>query len=199
MKFTIITATIGRASLARACKSIEDQTHHDWQHIVMVDGPAKDPLPDLAHHQREFHHFIQPHKDGGSFVRHEAFPYVLGDYVLYLDDDDYYLPQALKTLDQEIKGEMVGVFPISFCGMKGFCRIPPGEGNTSICQYYHKPFDDKGLALPYPCEKRYAIDSWWAGELAGRYGYSVIKSDDLVIVEKLSCPNFNPLDPLEAV
>lgn len=191
MKFTIITPTIGRRSLVRTCESLDAQTCQNWQHVVMVDGVCE--LPEgLAHPNREFHHFLERHNDGGSFARNQAHQYISGDYVLYLDDDDYYKPNALETLDKNIKGEIFGIFPIHYCGRPHFLQIPPGENRTSICQYYHKPFDDKGLPLAYPNVRKYSIDSWFAGDLAKKYGYKVIESEDLVVVEKLSCPGFKP-------
>jgi glycosyltransferase involved in cell wall biosynthesis len=157
--FTIITPTVLRETLLRTCKSVDDQSYGEWQHVVMVDRPMElltdgqqDLLKRLAHARREVRFCPQPHKDFGNTCRKNAVDYAHGDYILYMDDDDYYLPGALEEIRKGIAGispaPVWGVFPILRYGQI-FFRIPPGPSATCNNQFFHQPRAG-GRELRYP-------------------------------------------------
>jgi hypothetical protein len=148
MKFTIITPTILRPTLVRTCKSIQEGSHQDWQHIVMVDREGEIPTS-MLHPNREFYQCSPTHEGWwGALCRHNAFPHIKGDYVLYLDDDDYYVNDCLAVLNELITTEDWGVFT---CNLHGhvLLREPPGLCHTASLQFYHKPFV-KGFRVMFP-------------------------------------------------
>lgn len=150
MKFTIITPTILRDTLDRTCRSIEEGTHTDWQHIVIIDKPLDKPLfpRHLLHPRREWIMCGIRHNNRGNWCRHSAYPLIKGDYVLYLDDDDYYVNDCLAVLNYSIFGEDWGVFPTELHGNYLFRHVP-GLCNTASCQWYHKPVI-KGVQMRWP-------------------------------------------------
>lgn len=104
MKFSIITPTLQRESLRKACESVNSQTHTDWEHIVMVDcEELKDITLEIEHPNRKIILCIDPHKNYGNTCRHNAMGFVTGDYVLYLDDDNWLADEnILKDIAKEI-------------------------------------------------------------------------------------------------
>lgn len=90
--FSIITPTIGRDSLIRACRALDYQTETRWEHIVCFDGES---WPDylvqqIKHPQRKLLVTGQPVRDYGNTPRRVATQVAQGQYLLYLDDDVFY-------------------------------------------------------------------------------------------------------------
>ena len=90
MRFTIITPTLQRSSLVRACNSVDSQSYSDWQHLVMVDRAKLDHalLAGIHHPQRSVIKCAVPHHNYGNTCRHNAWELATGDYCLMLDDDN---------------------------------------------------------------------------------------------------------------
>jgi len=159
MTFTIITPTVVRETLLRTCRSVDEQQYANWQHVVMVDRPEELVTEDqrgllarVSHSQREVRFCPQPHRDCGNSCRRDAIDHARGDYVLYIDDDDYYLPWALEEIQRGIAAlspaPVWGVFPILRFGQL-FFRIPPGHSSTCNNQFFHQPRAG-GQELRYP-------------------------------------------------
>jgi SAM-dependent methyltransferase len=141
-KFSIITPTVLRPSLERACRSIERQKYTNWEHIIMVDLPNAAIPTYLAHPQRKVIICDQAHKNYGITCRHNAIPKTSGMYVLYLDDDNFYSPRALMVLAENIFLNNFpdwGVFPMKMLG-KRFFNPDPGLNKTDTNQFFHKPY-----------------------------------------------------------
>jgi glycosyltransferase involved in cell wall biosynthesis len=151
VRYSIITPTLVRPTLRRLCDSISAQTVQDWEHIVMVDTPlvtqpAKraiiDALPKDP--RRRVFRCGTSHKDYGNTCRWNAWEKVRGDYVLYIDDDDWYADdKVLETLNQ-VTAEWA-IFP---CTRRGeyYLADPPGIMRTGSNMFMHKR-----AAGRYPC------------------------------------------------
>lgn len=64
MRYTILTPTLLRPSLLRACESVNSQTCTSWSHIVIVDSEiSDDTIAKIAHPQRTIVRCEQPHND----------------------------------------------------------------------------------------------------------------------------------------
>lgn len=107
MRYSIITPTIVRSTLPILCDSIDRQTDGDWEHLIAVDvddlwaNPHKQKILDgLRYGRRAIYYCRKPHRDTGNTCRHEMSLITLGDYVLYVDDDNYYADdRVLETLE----------------------------------------------------------------------------------------------------
>lgn len=177
MRFSIITPTILRVHEAdRTMQSVDALTYDDYEHLVVVDGHDWGPInPDWRlNHRRKIFVCDKNHRDGGASCRHWVTEYATGDYILYLDDDDYFHRDALSLLAARILDEPFGVFPISRFSQR-FLSCPPSRGGTAICQMYHKR-EVAGERLVFPAGPvEYEQDSRWAGELAEKYGYKALE------------------------
>jgi glycosyltransferase involved in cell wall biosynthesis len=153
MRYSIITPTLVRSSLRRLCDSIDAQTNSSWEHIIMVDVPliinrAKkeflEAMPQDS--RRKVFRCGKPHKDYGNTCRWNAFEKASGDYVIYLDDDDYLADEwVFETLEQVTA--QWAIFPIMRCGERWF-HDPPGLYKTGSGMFIYK----RDLGLRYPCE-----------------------------------------------
>ena len=136
MRYSIITPTILRPSLVRACKSLDEQTCTDWEHIVMVDSDRwnGDLLVPLMRSGRRIIQCAQPHKNFGNTCRHDAWARATGDYILYLDDDCYYADPAVLE-DMKVVTKDWAIFPMSKPWIGGlYFHCPPQCGFTDAGQ-----------------------------------------------------------------
>lgn len=93
---SIITPTIGRETLQRACDSVDAQTDEDFIHVVAGDGlkPNVDwsdrrVVVRCGHHRHE------------SLVRNAAIRATASEWVGFLDDDDTLSPNYVRWLKEE--------------------------------------------------------------------------------------------------
>lgn len=187
-KFSIITPTIMRVTADRTMASVDAQTSTDYEHIVIIDGSEPLGITSTAKmrwpsERRSFLRCVIRHNDCGATCRNIAVHEAKGEYVLYLDDDDYYVPDAIETLARLVDGEAFGVFPITMGGAR-WLVLPPGRCRTATCQIYHRRVvDGNVIAMPLH-QKNYSDESAWAGSLAERFGHRVLDCHELAVVEQ---------------
>ena len=100
-----------KAILKRAVFSIENQSFSNYELIVIDDG-STDGSGDLcdvfAANNERIRVVHQPNR-GQSFARLKGLELAKGDYVLFLDSDDYYETNALELLAKELANNPVDV------------------------------------------------------------------------------------------
>ncbi len=128
MKFSIITPTIQRESLAQCCASVDGQTLIDWEHVIMIDaGSVGHSLwGRIESPKRHLLWCAEPHRNGGNSCRHNAYERISGDYVIYLDDDNYLADSSvLADIDTALANKPAwAIFPISRLGGRFFSDPP---------------------------------------------------------------------------
>ncbi len=95
---TIVITVCNRLQyLNRAIESALGQTHCDVQVIVIDDGSSVDPLPAISAYgtRVEFH---RKQNGGVSSARNVGIDRSRGEFIVFLDDDDYLEPQAVENL-----------------------------------------------------------------------------------------------------
>ena len=111
---TVITPTIGSSKLKDAVESVSNQTYK-CNHLIVIDGreyvnPVYEQLgqPDRPGTQV----VISPEntgKTGGNFYGHRiyaAYPHLLNsDYILFLDEDNWYEPNHVQSLIETIESK----------------------------------------------------------------------------------------------
>lgn len=106
--FSIVIATYNRRPvLERAVASIENQTFSNWELIVVDDASTDDTAPWLASKQKQIGdrlkvHVSKQNKERGH-SRNIGIQLASGQYVGFLDSDDYHLPHHLDCIYSEIK------------------------------------------------------------------------------------------------
>jgi glycosyltransferase involved in cell wall biosynthesis len=107
--FGIVTPTYKRANLVtRAVDSAISQTYPHWIHCV-VDDCSPDDTPQAMEQYADNPkiHYIRQEKNGGMNVsRNTALDYLINnklcDFIVFLDDDDYFTPDALRVAAETI-------------------------------------------------------------------------------------------------
>ncbi|TNF06006.1 MAG: glycosyltransferase family 2 protein, partial [Deltaproteobacteria bacterium] len=102
--FSIILPTYNRAHfLPKAIESVLAQTFEDWE-LVIVDDGSIDNTKEVVDSYRDprIVYFYQLNQER-SVARNNGISQAKGDYICFLDSDDYYLPGKLKNLSEQIK------------------------------------------------------------------------------------------------
>lgn len=101
----IIPAFNASMYIEEAILSVLHQTYEHWELIVVDDGSTDSTLQivqSIANKDNRIQVYHQSNK-GGCAARNEALRHVLGDYVLYLDADDFLDKDKLRTHLKEIE------------------------------------------------------------------------------------------------
>jgi len=152
MKLTIITPTLLRDSLLDTCFSIDAQDYVFWEHILMVDVVPDvrgiELLQTVEHPNRVIVLANMSGESGGypgSKLRHMAGRLAQGDYLLYIDDDDVYVPGALEKIAEGLRKRPAwAMFPIMRFGERFYNPDNLAWSNVSGIQIAHK----KGYLWP---------------------------------------------------
>ncbi len=100
---SIITPTYNRAYiLGTAIKSVLAQTYKNWEMIIVDDGStdATKKLVESFHESRIHYHHIS--HGGPSRARNLGLEQAKGEWIVYLDSDNDYLPEFLETILQRV-------------------------------------------------------------------------------------------------
>jgi glycosyltransferase involved in cell wall biosynthesis len=97
--------------LATAIDSVLKQTLEDWELIIIDDGStdhSKEVV--LRYSDKRIRYFYQENKER-SAARNYGISQARGQYICFLDSDDYYLENHLEVLYSKIRGNE---FPVAF-------------------------------------------------------------------------------------
>lgn len=84
--------------LRRCLESIKNQTFTDWQAICVNDGSPDNSAQILQEFANADARFVIVNKENGglSDARNVGMQYATGDYILYVDSDDFIHPQTME-------------------------------------------------------------------------------------------------------
>jgi glycosyltransferase involved in cell wall biosynthesis len=94
---SVIIPTIGRTTLDRAILSVLNQDFSQDEFEVIVVNDSGHPLPDPKWHGSQNITILNTNQRERSFARNSGAAISKGDYLWFLDDDDWLLPGALKA------------------------------------------------------------------------------------------------------
>lgn len=117
VKVSIIIPTYNRAQLLpRALETVLSQTYKDFEVIVVDDG-STDNTPEIMKQFEGRVKYIRKENGGSASARNRGIEESKGEYIAFLDSDDYWMPEKLaeqvKILDAYPKvGIVYGRMPI---------------------------------------------------------------------------------------
>lgn len=192
IKLSIVTPTILRSSLKKAIDSISKQEFKEYEHLVMVDGVA-----DISKYPRGKTQNIYVKKpftgnDFGNYARHIGTTRTVGEYTIYLDDDNTHVKDSLSILWEAIEKAnypIWGVFPITRMGERFLYN--PGISRTDINQVFHRTYAPDGSRITFPPYKMQTTDGIFVESLMQKFP-AFVKLDvpELVIYNKMNYGNF---------
>ena len=112
----VVTPTVGSAKLADAVESVANQTYKNLTHLLVIDG-AKEYLEqfnkNLVHQDKDnwnLEFMFLPYNTGANGFNgqriYASIPHLVNaDYVFFLDEDNWYEPDHVKTLVSKIEEE----------------------------------------------------------------------------------------------
>ena len=100
-KFSIIIPVYNVEEYIEQClESIEKQTYHDYEVIIVNDG-TKDKSMEIA--KKYPYKIINQKNQGLSVARNTGVKHATGDYILFLDSDDYLEEKTLSNIANSLK------------------------------------------------------------------------------------------------
>jgi glycosyltransferase involved in cell wall biosynthesis len=103
----IIPAYDAAATIARPLQSLLDQTFPDWEAIVVDDGSRDETAAIVARfagRDPRFRLVCRPH-EGVSAARNAGIRLARHDWLLFLDADDWLLPQMLERMTHALESK----------------------------------------------------------------------------------------------
>ena len=157
MRFSVIIPLYNKAPYgAKAIKSVLEQTNTDYE-LVIVDDGSKDGSREIAARAIEGHNnccLITQANAGVSVARNNGVAQSKGDYLCFLDADDWWKPTFLEEMDSLIdEFPDAGIYGTNYTIVnetKRKTRVAPigvdsgfEKGYINYCQVYAKT-----LAMP---------------------------------------------------
>lgn len=125
-RFTIFIPTYNRAQLLpRALESVEQQTFHDFEVVIIDDGSTDNTAEIVKVWQTRgdfpvLYHY-QPNQ-GKPAAHNTGVEKAQGFFIVNLDSDDLLTPNALELLDQHWR-EIPDTDKPNFAGVEGLCAM----------------------------------------------------------------------------
>lgn len=111
--FSVIIPTYNRAAqLHTPVESVLRQTFSSWELIIIDDGSTDNTKEIIeGYTDKRIRYIFQPNQER-SAARNNGIAHAAGNYICFLDSDDYYLPEHLASFSQKIKecGSPAAVF-----------------------------------------------------------------------------------------
>lgn len=106
IKFSIITPVYNREDCILNClNSVLSQSYNNYEHIIIDDGSSDNTLK-MIHQFSLDHKTIIPisynENKGVNYARNRGIQAATGDFIIFLDSDDYFLDNALTLVSEYI-------------------------------------------------------------------------------------------------
>lgn len=96
VKVSVIIPTYnGDRYIDRAIASVRDSTYRDWELIVIDDG-SQDNTRQLLQSYPNPIHYIEQDNQGVAAARNRGLASAQGEFIAFLDQDDFFLPEKLS-------------------------------------------------------------------------------------------------------
>lgn len=139
MKFSIIIPTYNRAAfLPKAIESVLSQTYTDWELIIVDDGSTDNTKDVVAQYSDSRIRYIYQDNAERSAARNNGIARANGDYVCFMDSDNYMKSDRLAKLSTYIEKE--NKLACYYTGIEYF-NEQTGCGNIKDGHSYPFPMD----------------------------------------------------------
>ncbi len=160
MRFSVVIPLYNKAPYVRkALESVFNQTFRDFELIVVDDGSTDDSL-DVAKEVLDAsgigYQLIHEDNAGVSTARNNGVATSHGDFICFLDADDWWAPNFLERMDWLIKEYPdAGIYGVNYYIIsRGKQRVAlhiPSTGYINYCDCYRKlqmPLTSISVAIP---------------------------------------------------
>lgn len=158
MKISVIVPVYNVYDYLDKClDSLVKQTDQDFEVIIVNDGSTDDSQKIIDKYVSQYSnmHAFSKENGGLSSARNYGIERATGDYVLFLDSDDYYEPDTIEILKKEaIDGDDIIVFRM-FIDENGAVKKGPLEMEQFISDDKLLPSKKLLLYNPSACDKMF--------------------------------------------
>jgi glycosyltransferase involved in cell wall biosynthesis len=174
MKISVLTPSYNSGKyIERAIQSVLQQNYSNYEHII-VDGCSKDNTKEIL---KKFPHlkWISEKDQGQSDAMNKAFQMSTGEIIVYLNADDYFLPEAFMSVIEGFKKNnnadiIIGNMFLIINGIKK--PSYPSEDIKDILKFWTYSFPLNALSYFYkrsiqtktglfPEKNHYTMDYWF--------------------------------------
>ena len=104
VKFSIIVPAYNvEKYIDKTIQSVEEQNYKNWEMIIVDDGSSDNTLNRIDAYKNKNIVCIEADHGGVSMARNIGLDYASGDYIMFLDSDDYLEPWTLEYLNNSIQ------------------------------------------------------------------------------------------------
>lgn len=162
--FSIIIPMYNSEKYIRRClESVIDQEFNDYEVIVIDDGSTDETIEIISKYvDSELNiELIQQNNAGVSAARNTALNYATGEYILFLDSDDYLIGNSMSRLNEILKkNKSIDILLFNYCEkrpneIKNHILSPKFLGKISKETAIESIFYDVGGYLGYCWNKVY--------------------------------------------
>ncbi len=129
---SVVIPTIGRATLERTVQSVLAQDAAAVGFEVIVVNDSGRPLPEAAWQRADSVRLITTYRRERSVARNTGAALAKGEYLCFLDDDDWLLPGALEALRSLAQGAPQAAWLYGGIRIVGDNGNPLGEVNSGL-------------------------------------------------------------------
>lgn len=159
MMFSVIIPVYNVEKYITKClKSILNQTYSDYEIIIVNDGSTDSSIKILEKYQSYISNLkiINQQNRGLGGARNTGIRYARGDYLVFLDSDDYVAQNMLETIDMYLKKYNLDIIAFDCIQVDTEGNILQNITNDEYKNYYTDLTKQQYLLLePTSCTKVY--------------------------------------------
>ncbi|WP_405605394.1 glycosyltransferase family 2 protein [Polaribacter sp. Asnod1-A03] len=191
MKISVLTPNFNSGNyIERSIQSVLSQTYKNWEHII-IDGGSTDDTVKVLKKYNHIKWVSEPDK-GQSDAMNKAFKMCTGDFIVYLNSDDYFYPKAFFTLIKAFEENpntdiVVGNLHVEKKGIKEprtnvtiswkDLSILKGRFPLNPVSYMYKRKVQEKIGN-FPVDEHYTMDYWFL--LRAFYFFKTIKIEEFL-------------------
>ena len=152
MRFSVIIPVYNKGPyVSKAIESVLEQTFRDFELIVIDDGSADDSFQQakvVLDSTTVKYQLVHQENAGVSTARNNGVAVSLGEYICFLDADDWWAPSFLEKMDELISNfPDAGIYGTNYYyvknGRQKICVTSASTGYINYCQVY-----SAGMVMP---------------------------------------------------
>lgn len=179
-----------RETIARTINSVIMQSYQDWELIVIDDGSTdgSDEIVKSFLKDKRIQYILK--KNGGvSSARNFGVSIAKGEWIIYIDADDYFLSNALDSLVQMTEEYPVGIVSGNYYAEQNTKRVPVlhrvkrGIVTNNFRSLFLGPFDIRAGATLYRTTilKQYQFDENLSRYEDAKVEFDILRSNKVAI------------------
>ena len=107
-KISIITPSYNQGNyLEQTIDSVLSQNYQNLEYIIIDGGSTDNSVEIIKKHQKHLHYWVSEKDSGQSEAINKGLKIAGGEIINWLNSDDYYTANALKTVAEHFEDESV--------------------------------------------------------------------------------------------